>query len=82
MAGLNDGAAPSLACLNYVADADTEEPRIAALPVTLPILVGVPIPSIRGRSTTKTQNCLLPSLSRKSGARACPITSNKMMGGW
>jgi len=44
-AGLNDGAAPSLARLNYGADADTEEPRIAALPVALPIPVGVPIPA-------------------------------------
>ena len=45
--GLNDGAVPSLARLNYGADADAdaEEPRIAALPVALPILVGVLIPA-------------------------------------
>ena len=47
MVGLNDGAAPSLAHLIYAgADADAEEPRIAALPVTLPIPLGVPIPAM------------------------------------
>ena len=44
-AGLNDGTAPSLAHLNYGADADAEEPRIAVLPVAHPIPVGVPIPA-------------------------------------
>ena len=66
---IDDGVAPSLARLNFGPNADTDNPLIAALPVMLPLPVGVPFPqepwSIHEEDTTMTAAYPLAEAWRK-----------------